>query len=205
MFERIAGNRGRSRGWRTRKSYAGRATSRMPAGRRRGRRVCDNRHNRRPLKALQVGDGSLGFAIGRVDIGIRPVLGTVIGGIGHSWPVLVRPRPGSGTGAVVSSANSLGNALSLMKRRSCSGRWCQAARPTISRSIGRSRFTPATGHPFGVRRVNPPRHFPDFPPDGFRSRTPGPPPFSSMKSTPAASGARRPAARRLKACLTDLL
>ena len=30
-----------------------------------------------------------------------------------------------------------------------------------------------------------PVHFPDLPPTGFRSRTPGPPPFSSMNSTPA--------------------
>jgi hypothetical protein len=29
-------------------------------------------------------------------------------------------------------------------------------------------------------RLKPP-HFPDFPPTGFRSRTPGPPPFSSIR------------------------
>src|SRR5450432_3157396 len=40
-----------------------------------------------------------------------------------------------------------------------------------------------------------PVHFPDFPLTGFRSRTPGPPPFTSMNSTPAASRAARIAVR----------
>ncbi len=34
-----------------------------------------------------------------------------------------------------------------------------------------------------------PVHFPDFPSASFRRRTPGPPPFSSMNSTPAAFNA----------------
>src|SRR3546814_4203265 len=56
----------------------------------------------------------------------------------QSWPVLVRPRPGSSTGAVVSSANSRSDRRSSSRMWSRKGRRYQAARPTQSAKVDRS-------------------------------------------------------------------
>jgi hypothetical protein len=99
-----------------------------------------------PLEAVEMGDRPLGLAVGCIDIDDARRIGAtpwpVVSGIGQSCPVLVRPRPGSSTGIVVSSANSFDRCLSLTSRRSCSGRRCQAACPTQSASVERSRSMP---------------------------------------------------------------
>jgi hypothetical protein len=55
---------------------------------------------------------------------------------------LVRPRPGSSTGAVVSSANSRAEIIISTSIRSCSGRSMKAAMPIQSAIVERSSATP---------------------------------------------------------------
>src|SRR3954454_10886344 len=86
----------------------------------------------------RVNRGSLPTHLPRVET-IVDVESTVCA---QSCPVLVRPRPGSSTGAVVSSANSLGEAFSLTSSRSCTGRRWNAARPTQSAKVERSSVRP---------------------------------------------------------------
>ena len=75
---------------------------------------------------------------------------------GRSW---CARGPGSSTGAVVSSANSLPERFSVSSSRSCTGRSRKAARPTQSASVERSRRRPGGrrsapgGRAAGGRRI----------------------------------------------------
>jgi len=96
-------------------------------------------------EALEMGGRALGLAVRRVDIGDcrrrrsapRPIVARVcpeLAGLGA-------PSVGS-TGAVVSSANSLGEARSSSSSLACNGCSHQAPRPTQSASVEGSRPIP---------------------------------------------------------------
>jgi hypothetical protein len=97
-------------------------------------------------EAGEMSDRPFRLAVGSIDIDDAGWIGAaprpVIAGISPELPVFVRPRPGSSTGVVVSSANSLGELFSSASIRSCTGRNRKAARPTQSASVERSSATP---------------------------------------------------------------
>ena len=96
------------------------------------------------FEAGEMGDRPLRLAIGRIEVDDAGRIGaaprSIVAGIGPKCPVFVRPRPGSSTGAVVSSAKSLAELLSIAKSRSCTGLKRKAARPTQSAKVERSRL-----------------------------------------------------------------
>jgi hypothetical protein len=70
-------------------------------------------HLQGAVESNKMRDWALGLAIGRIGDPRRAgaPLRRIIARIAHSWPVLARPRAGWSTGAVVSSANGLGEAF----------------------------------------------------------------------------------------------
>ena len=98
------------------------------------------------LEAGKMRDRLRGRAVGRVDIGDRRRVGSapgpIVPRIGPELAGLGPPAPGSSTGAVVSSANSFVEDLRCARMRSCTGRKWNAARPTQSASVERSRRRP---------------------------------------------------------------
>jgi hypothetical protein len=72
----------------------------------------------------------------------RPAPGSVIHGIAPQSPGLGTPRPGSSTGRVVSSANTLVEPSTVLTTRSYNGVSHQQARPTQLPSVERSRVMP---------------------------------------------------------------
>ena len=98
------------------------------------------------LEAGEMSDRLRRCAIGRVDIGDRRRVGSapgpIIPRIGPELAGLGPPAPGSSTGAVVSSANSLVDDFRCARMRSWTGRRWKAARPTQSARVQRSRREP---------------------------------------------------------------
>jgi hypothetical protein len=95
------------------------------------------------LEARKMRDRLGPLAVGRVDIGGRRRVGyapgPIVPRIGPEWPVLVRRLPGSSTDAVVPSPNSFVEDLRCARMRSWTGRRWNAAHPTQSSSVERSR------------------------------------------------------------------
>jgi hypothetical protein len=98
------------------------------------------------MEAGEMGSWPLRLAVWRIDIGDARRIGAaprpVVPGISPELADLRPSRPGSSTGAVVSSANSFSEPFSRSGSRPCTGRSKKAARRTQSARVERSRATP---------------------------------------------------------------
>ena len=89
----------------------------------------------------------LRLAVLTVDISRHRMTGplprTVVHRVAPQPAVFVFPSPGSSTGNVVSSANTLGEDSTVLSISSCNGASHQQARPTRLPSVERSSVTPS--------------------------------------------------------------